>query len=85
MAEWLTDTSPDAERVQIELLRAATPERRFALLRSLTSTAIRLSREAIRAQSPALTDEEVRLRWAEIHYGHDLADRVRRYLAERRR
>jgi hypothetical protein len=85
MAEWLTDTSADAERVQIDLLRAATPERRFALLRSLTSTVIRLSREAIRAQAPGLTDEEVRLRWAEIHYGRDLADRVRRHLAERRR
>jgi hypothetical protein len=78
------DTRPEAAAVQLELLRKAGPERRSALAMRLSSSVIRASRRAIAERHPELDEEGVRLLWAEIHYGKDLADRVRAYLAARR-
>ncbi len=80
----VTDTRPEAAEVQLELLRRAGPERRVALALRLSSSVIRASRRAIAERHPELDDEGVRLRWAELHYGQELADRVRAYLAARR-
>ena len=79
------DTDPEAERAQIELLRQAGPARRLAMAVSLSDQAISLARQAIRNWMPGATEEEVGLRFVELHYGRELADEVRRYLAERRR
>ena len=73
----LSDTSADALRVQIELLRKATPSQRFRLVCDLTTTAVELSRAAIRRAGPELSESEAKLRWAELHYGGQLADQVR--------
>jgi hypothetical protein len=82
----VNDTDPRAAAVQIELLRRAGPERRAAIAGRLSDDVIRLSRRALREQSPADLDElELKLRWVELHYGSDLAPRVRAYLAARRR
>jgi hypothetical protein len=72
------------EAKQLELLRQAGPARRAALALRLSQSAIRSSRRAIARRHPELDERGVLLRWAELHYGHDLADRVRRYLAARR-
>jgi hypothetical protein len=76
----LSDTHPDAERVQIELIRKATPAQRIASMRSLTSMLVTLSRRGIAQANPGLTPEEVNLRWVELHYGKPLADELRMYL-----
>jgi hypothetical protein len=76
----LSDTSPDALAVQIDLLRKATLNERFRLVCDLTTTAIELSRDAIRRANPQLSELEVRLHWAELHYGKELADQLRRHL-----
>ena len=78
-----SDAHPEAERVQIELLRKATTAQRFALARSLTATTIGLARRAIARANPDLSRQEVDLKFVELHYGRDLASRVRRYLEER--
>lgn len=85
MARPTSPASDAADRKQVELLRAAGTARRAALALSLSSTVIALARQAIRNRSPSLSDEEVLLRWAEIHYGLDLANRVRAHLHRRRR
>jgi hypothetical protein len=78
----MSDTHPDAARVQLELLRAAGPERRLKLAVSLSSTAMRLSRETL-ARTRHLTDAtEIKLEWARVHYGDDLARRVRAWLEQ---
>ena len=78
------DSSGDlADRKQLELLRAAGPARRFARARSLSGSVIALSRQAIRARHAGLTERDVLLRFAELHYGGDLAERVRAYLLRR--
>ena len=74
------DTDLESERVQIELLRRATLARRSSIAFSLSETAIGLARRAIRLQSPGMSDRDVLLRFAAVHYGTDLAERIRRYI-----
>ena len=78
----LTDTHPDAEKVQIELLRKKTVSERFALVRSLTAFTIDLSRRAIARANPDLSPDELRIKYIELFYGKDLAQRVRDYLSK---
>lgn len=78
-----TDTTIEAERVQIALFRAATPARRFALALSLSKTVLSLSRTAIRQAHPDATEEEAGLLFVEYQYGEKLARQVRAYLAGR--
>ena len=67
------DTSADADRVQVELLRRATVARRFQLCQSLTATVVDASRRALRERMPGASDAEVLLRWVELNYGAALA------------
>jgi hypothetical protein len=75
----LTDTHPDAERVQIELLRQTTGAQKVAQLRSLTSLVIGLSRRAVAKANPDLDQYEANMLWIEYTYGKDLAARLRDY------
>jgi hypothetical protein len=75
-----SDTSPEADRVQMELLRRAGETRRFGLCRSLTEMVVALSRRALRAQMPGASEQEILLRWVALQYGEPLAEGVRRRL-----
>ena len=77
------DTSPEAERVQIELLRNMTIAQRMSRVRSLTRTTIQLSRRAIHRAYPDLDEDGVSIVFVELHYGHDLAEHYRVALAGR--
>jgi hypothetical protein len=76
----LSDTHPDAERVQIELMRQASVADRVAIMRSMTNLAIRMSRQAIAEAHPEFNSQEVALYWVELHYGKKLADELREYI-----
>ena len=77
------DTTAEAERVQVELLRAAPVSRRLQLALSLTVTAINAARRGI-ARADALTSRVERdLRFVEVHYGRELACAVRAELIRR--
>lgn len=76
----LSDTHPDAERVQIELLRRKTPAERLAMARRLSDLVVRMSRQAIARRHPDWTPQQVKLAWIEMSYGRELADQVRDYL-----
>lgn len=82
---WSVDTHPEIERKQIELLRQATVARRFQLARSLTRTAIELSRRALRRARPGASERELQIEFVRLHYGDDLADRLARFLEDRER
>ena len=73
----LSDTHPDAERVQIELLRKATIAQRVRLTRSLSSTVMQLAWRAIEEANPGASEHEVALIFVAVHYGKDLADRLK--------
>lgn len=78
--EPLTDTDPELARVQMDLLRRASPARRLHLALSLSRSVIALSRAGIAQRLPRATPEEVGLEFVRLHYGASLADEVRQRL-----
>jgi hypothetical protein len=83
MPSSLSDTRPEAEAIQMALLRRATPARRLSLAFSLSESVCALSRRAIRRANPRLTDREVGLLFVSLSYGEELAQAVRAELARR--
>ena len=77
------DTHPQAEEVQLALLRQATAARRLAVMCSLSQTTIQLSRRAIQRANPTYTPLELNLAFVRIHYGEELAQRLQHYLAQK--
>ena len=77
------DTSPEVERVQIELLRKAGKTRRLQLGLELSGEALEMAQRAIRRSHPELSELDAKLLFVEVTYGKDLADRVRSQLAKR--
>jgi hypothetical protein len=72
-----------AERVQIELFRRATPQQRCELARSLTMGTMELAHRAIERAYPELGLWARRVKFVEVHYGAELAQRFARWLVER--
>jgi hypothetical protein len=67
-----SDTSPAAERLQLELYRAMSPGEKLALVLDLTDTARSFSRAGIRMRHPEAGEHEVTLRLAVLEYGPEL-------------
>ena len=59
MATRPSDTSPDAERVQLRILRAMPPWRRLALVDGLWAVTTGLAMAGLRRQHPAATGPEL--------------------------
>jgi hypothetical protein len=78
------DTSPEMERVQIELIRKASPAKIFGLVRSMSQTMVQASRENIRKLHPDASKEELTLILIELYYGKELANLVRTQMERRR-
>lgn len=72
-----------AEQVQIELFRRATPQQRFELACSLTEQTLDLAHRAIERAYPELSPWARKVKFVEIHYGAELAQRFERWLLER--
>ena len=81
----LSDTHPDAERVQIRLLREAGPVRRGELASSLTNSCITRAKRAIKLAYPELSPQQQQLMYIEVQYGSDLARRFEAHLERRSR
>src|SRR3990167_1061128 len=79
------DTTPDAERVQIDLLRAAPVARRLHLALQLTATVIGAPRRAIGRAQPHDSPQDRDLRFVDLHYGADVAAGLRKDLDRRSR
>ena len=77
------DTDFDAERVQVELLQAALVARRLHLALSLSATVIGTARRALARAQPQASSRELALRFVELHYGGDIAARLRADLERR--
>jgi hypothetical protein len=74
-----TDTTLDAEQMQLHLLRDKSPSERIGLALRLSSDVIRASKRAISRAHPELTEREVGHLFIELHYGRELAEATRRY------
>ena len=77
------DTSAEAERVQVELLRAAPVSRRLHLAWSLSATVVSAARRALARAEPGAGQTEWDLRFVELHYGSALAASLRAELQRR--
>ena len=62
----LTDTRPEAEKIQIEILRSMPAYRKFALVDSMWQTTRELAQAGLRKRHPQATEEEIRYRWAAL-------------------
>jgi len=79
------DTDPEAESVQIDLLRQAGVARRAGMALALSGQVIGLARRALRRSLERATEDQIALRFVELHYGRDLAAGLRGRLAAERR
>lgn len=73
------DTSPEADAVQLRLLRAATPARRLQIALRLSDTMRHLSRRAIDKAHPRWSEREKDLFFVAVHYGREWAQRLDQY------
>jgi hypothetical protein len=76
---------PDAEQVQVALLRGATRSRRLRIAFGLSATVIGAARRALGRRDPNASSRERALRFVALHYGRHLADDVRADLERRDR
>lgn len=79
-----SDTHPDIERVQIEMLRKLGEAGRVKLARSLSRSALRLSWRALEEANPGASEEELKVLFVALNYGPDIAEGFRTYLKNRR-
>lgn len=70
------DTSPEAERVLIELWRRASPARKLSLILDTTRAAQEFALAGLRARHPNDSPERLRRRFADLWLGPELARRV---------
>ena len=77
---YTSDTSPESEAVQLELVRKMPAAKRVEKAIQLSNELLRLSKAAIRRRHPDFSEEEVGIKFVELHYGVDLATAMRRQL-----
>jgi hypothetical protein len=70
------DTSPEAERVLIELIRKAPISKRFGLVRSMTTFAATLNLKNIQEQQPYIGKDEIAERFITDHHNKTLAKQL---------
>lgn len=80
--KFVSDTSPEAQSVQLRLLRTATPARRLQIAMRLSDTTRHLSRRAIDKAHPHWSEREKDLLFVSVHYGREWARRLKHYWGE---
>ena len=76
MAALYSDTHPDMEALQIQLLREAPSWRKLEMLAELNATARMLALSGLRQRHPEASEAELRRRLAGLLLGEDLAQKV---------
>ena len=77
---YTTDTSPEAEAVQLELVRRMPRSERVQKALRLSSEMVHSAKAAIRRRHPDDTELQVAIRFIELCYGADLPIEVQRRL-----
>lgn len=79
------DTTPEAEEVQLEILRRKSPRERLEAAMRLSSAWMRISKDVLRKLHPDFSEQEVGEKFVEVHYGKELAEGLREYHRSRNR
>ena len=78
----LTDTPPEVEQIQIDLLRKAGQARRTQLMLSLSQSMFELSWHNLQKMSPHLSEIEQKVKFVEHLYGPTLANAFQQFLQQ---
>jgi hypothetical protein len=72
----LSDTHPNIEQIQIEIIRRMPSWKKMAIVSDLNQTVALLAVSGIRARHPDASQEQVKRLLAEMMLGSDLAVKV---------
>lgn len=75
----LSDTPPEIEQIQIDLLRKAGQTHRLQLALSLSQSMLSLSWHNLQQTHPHLSELEQKVKFIELLYGRDLAINFHNY------
>jgi hypothetical protein len=78
-----TDTSPEAHRVQIAILRAAGPARRAEMGLSMSANGRAVLRRNLRQRHPLASEQELTVQMVSLCYGKELAQQLAAWLSKR--
>jgi len=70
------DTDPKVEQVLVEMMRRASPARKFAMIASATRASRQLTLCGLRMRFPNESPERIRRRLASIWLGDELAEKA---------
>jgi hypothetical protein len=70
------DTTPEADRVQIEIFRRMAPEQRLKQALELTEFARALSAAGVRSRHPGYSDHQVHMAVIKLTLGDEVFQRV---------
>ena len=76
MASYYSDTHPEMEALQIELLRTAPAWRKMEMLAELNSSARSLAMAGLRQRHPKASKAELRRQLADLLLGPDMARKI---------
>jgi hypothetical protein len=76
MASYYSDTHPEMESLQIELLRTAPAWRKMEMLAAVNSSARSLALAGLRQRHPQASEAEIRRLLAGLLLGPDLARKI---------
>ncbi|MCL6430879.1 MAG: hypothetical protein K6V36_08455 [Anaerolineae bacterium] len=76
MSTLFPDTTPEVERVLIELLRRAPAWRKLELVAQMNDTVRMLALSGLRTRHPQASEAELRRRLADILLGPELAEKA---------
>ena len=79
----LIDTHIESEKVLISSLREKSIASKFSQIRSLSQLTISLSKRAIARANKGFNDQQINLFFIDLHYGRDLANKVKIQLDKR--
>lgn len=81
MYPYTTDTSLEAEEMQLDLVRRMPPVERALTMLKITSRLIRECKATLARNHPELTPQEIGIVFIELNYGKELAAAVAIYHA----
>ena len=76
----MNDTPPEVEKIQIDLLRQAGQARRTHLMLSLSQSMFELSWHNLQKINPHLSEQEQKVKFIKLLYGHSLAAAFQKFL-----
>lgn len=81
MATLSEDTNPEIEQIQIEMLRHASPARKFEMVAQMNNAVRAFMFAGLKRRNPGATSEELQRMFADLLLGEDLAKKVFAYHA----